>query len=161
MIFIYNMPKFHLVVSNGHHRPFIWQQSFCAIKQSSYFLQKGVGGLWNKKLHMIILDQLSWIQKVPFCGIYTRNVLVRADLRLKNGHWSSNAKKFALFISKKKMGDFFMIFSTYSYSTSLVEHKKRSFLTKNVDERADIRLKNWVLCSSNIYFHIFISNQFI
>ena len=58
-----------------------------------FFLQNGVGGLFNKKSHIIISRMLSWIQKVQFCDIFTKNMVVRADIRLKNWRWSSNAKK--------------------------------------------------------------------
>ena len=34
---------------------------------------------------------LSWIQKVQFCDILTKNMVVRADIRLKNWRWSSYA----------------------------------------------------------------------
>ena len=122
------MAKFHPVcwkiVGNGYHRPLIWQQSFCAKKLSSFLLQNRVGGLFNKKSHIIISRMLSWIQKVQFCDIFTKNMVVRAYIRLKNWRWSSNAKKWVLFSSKKCWGIFSTFFSTYSYPTSLVEYKK-------------------------------------
>ena len=48
-------------------------------------------GIWIYFL-WISLNYPSWI-KMTFCGILFRNVVLRADLRLKNWHWSSNSKK--------------------------------------------------------------------
>ena len=126
------MAQFHPVcwkiVGNGYHRPLIWQQSFCARKLSSFLLQNGVGGLFNKKSHIIISRMLSWIQKVQFCDIFTKNMVVRADIRLKNWHWSSNAKKKGFFLLWKILGDFSTLFFMHSYSTSLVGYKKCNLL---------------------------------
>ena len=85
------MSRFQLAYSNGHHRPFIWT-----------FEQK----VTHDNIQLAYLDTKSAI-----FGIHTRNVLVRADLRLKNWHWSSNAKKLAFFISKKIKGFFHNFFS--------------------------------------------------
>ena len=139
------MPKLHPVtwkiIGNGHHMPLIWQQSFTAKKQSSILLQKGMGELFNKKSHIIISRMLSWIQKVQFCHILNKNMVLRADIRLKNWHWSSNAKKWVFFLLLKMLGDFFHIFISHQFSWK----QKVQFcgtLIKNVVVRADIRLKN-------------------
>ena len=144
------MPKFHpicwKIVGNCHHRPLIWQQSFCVKKQSSFLLQKGVGGLFNKNSHIIISRMLSWIQKVQLCDILTQNMVVRADIRLKNWRWSSNAKKMGFFLLLKTLGDFFNILFYIFISHQFSWIQKVQFcgiLIKNVVVRADIRLKNW------------------
>ena len=126
------MAKFHPVcwkiVGNGYHRPLIWQQSFCAKKLSSFLLQNGVGGLFNKKSHIIISRMLSWIQKVQFCDILTKNMVVRADLRPKNWLWSSNGHKMCFFFSKKCFRIFSSFFPSYSCPTNLVRYKKGNFI---------------------------------
>ena len=52
---------------------------------------------------------LSWIQKVQFCDILTKNMVVSADIRLKNWRWSSKAKKMGFF-PQKNVGGFFQHF---------------------------------------------------
>ena len=58
---------------------------------------------------------LSWIQKVQFCDILTKNMVVRADIRLKNWRWSSNAKKNEYFSPLKNVGGFFQHFFTHTH----------------------------------------------